>query len=193
MPYKLTSTHTFASPMAEDMTFPTAGDAWQFAGMDYMLTDAALEERTMRDDARRMHGMTEPGSVTLTTGEVVTVTETCDCSPDDGPCEAHMETVVMRMGSAAYSADELCVRFIHDAVSIGAELSATGAATLRELDDESAWEGSWLRDPELADAMRDLTWQLESDIATLDDGPFHVTWDDGFVIYKLTGGPLADD
>lgn len=193
--YRLTTTHTFTANDAEDREFPTPRDAWEFARDDYAASDHGESPRSVRVNLAILdtasHGTA--GTVRLTTGEVVTVTEGCECNEDDGPCESHMETVVMREGASMRSADELSALFVDDAVSIGAELSATGEAMQRELNDTASWEGSWLRDPDTADAMRDLTNQLESDIATLDDGPFYVRWDDGYVIYKITGGPLATD
>lgn len=114
----------------------------------------------------------------------------CDCSEDMGPCESHMDVVVMREGASLRSADELSALFIEDAVSVGASLSPYGEDIRRRIGETEAWEGSWLRDPDLADAMRDMTTELETDIYTV--GGFHVRWDDGYVIYTVNGGPLCD-
>ena len=117
----------------------------------------------------------------------------CECSEDFGPCEDHSTVLVMRDGASMRSADELCELFVMDAVQLGAELSASGRILMAEVAADFAATGeSWLSDPDLADALRDLTNQVESDLYTVDAIHPWVTWEDGYVVNNVTGGPLLD-
>lgn len=130
----------------------------------------------------------------------------CDCSEDYGPCATHSEEIAQRVGSSNRSADELCAVFVSDAL---AALQDAGYdfpradwedidALRAMLDKPSSWDGSWLdsekiwRDDygvSLADAMRDICDRTLTD--ALGTVGLSVSWDDGYRIYRLTGGPLA--
>lgn len=107
--------------------------------------------------------------------------DTCDCSEEYGPCEQHCEMLIIRDGASSHTADELSRLFIDDALSLGAELSATGTHTLAEIDEAFATDGAWIDNPDLADALRDLTFQVEQYL-----GDLVVTWDDGYTIVRPT-------
>jgi hypothetical protein len=112
----------------------------------------------------------------------------CECTEEYGPCEIHGETLVSREGASLRTADELCALFIEDALSVGAELSVEGAQILYDAN-EALSESSWIEDPDLAEALRDLVNQVESYIADLT-----VVWDDGYRIIRPTDDcPLYAD
>src|SRR4051794_21560602 len=75
MTYKLTTSHTFTSTDAEDMRFPTARDAWEFAAVDYAVSDHGEDDNRQLAASLALSRVTEPGSVTLPSGETITVTE----------------------------------------------------------------------------------------------------------------------
>lgn len=115
-------------------------------------------------------------------------TAVCECSDEYGPCEAHGTVLAQRVGSSNRSADELVLVFLDDALGIDPEcLSPYGRSIKDEAEAPDAWEGSWLRDPGLADALRDVSAQVESYIA-----PW-VIWDDGYTIVEPSADcPLLD-
>lgn len=113
----------------------------------------------------------------------------CDCT-DEGPCEEHCEILAQRVGASNRSADELCVTYLYDALSIDPDvLSPYGRDVLRAADADLQASGpftSWLEDPDLADELRDVVHQVESDLG------LWTIWDDGYVILRLTGGPYFE-
>lgn len=126
----------------------------------------------------------------------------CDCSEDGGACATHSETIAQRVGSSNRSADELCAVFLDDAADA---LAAAGSAFPTEWDDVRAladnsesWEGSWLRTDltvpnasegySASDALRDAVSAAEHALGAIG---LTVEWDDGYVIMRVTGGPLA--
>lgn len=113
----------------------------------------------------------------------------CGCSWEMGPCEGHAEVLVQREGAHSRTGDELIMCFIDDAMSLGAELSAFGRAIY---DDAcvALGESRWIEDDDLAEALQDLAGQVEC--GEMPDDSF-VVWDDGFIVYKLIGGPLLDE
>lgn len=114
---------------------------------------------------------------------------TCECSEDFGPCEAHKVIVSQRVGSSNRSADELVHVYLLDAREAGAEYSEWGKGVLNALAVSTAWEGSWFANELIADEAASLRDQVESDLGTLG---ILTDWDDGFIMYRLNGGPLAD-
>lgn len=130
----------------------------------------------------------------------------CDCSEDYGPCATHSEEIAQRVGSSNRSADELCAVFVSDALDALQAADYTFSRALWEeidamrarLDNPASWEGSWLSADAylddtgrvlLADAMRDICDRDLTD--ALAEVGLSVSWDDGYRIYRLTGGPLA--
>lgn len=97
------------------------------------------------------------------------------------------EAVVVREGAAVRTADELLLVFVEDAVSLGAELSATGRITLAEFRTVMTGYTNLLSGsaslPESAEGLRmdveSLVNQLETELGTLG---FDVEWNDGYVI-----------
>lgn len=128
------------------------------------------------------------------------MTTACDCSEDYGPCEAHAEVLAQREGASLRTADELCAVFIGDVDALLAEAGVTPDAGMVAAvgDAEAYWNacpsGGWAPiggadDYPLADALRDaLTFAEQS----LPEGVY-VWWDDGYVISRVTGGPLHPD
>lgn len=127
------------------------------------------------------------------------MTTECECSEDWGPCEEHCEVIAQREGASTRTADELCVVFIEDAVDLGVELSPWGQDTYRaavdNLDANRSMGVAWFSDDEegaeLHDSVRGLVDQVENDLATMDEG-YSVWWEDGYVISRVTGGPLSE-
>ena len=113
---------------------------------------------------------------------------TCaDCSEDEGPCEAHSEILAQREGASLRTGDELALVFIEDALGIDPEvLSPYGQMVYGEAREALASERH-IEDPETADALSDVVHQVEAYLG------LWVTWNDGYVIARVTGGPLADD
>ena len=112
----------------------------------------------------------------------------CECSEEYGPCVQHGEVLAQREGASVRTADELCVMFILDALSCGAELSPYGADVLARADANLAANErsgvAWFSNDEdgqsLADEVRSLVDQVES---TLDAVTY---WEDGYQIVRLS-------
>lgn len=195
--YRVSSTHTMTATDAESREFATPREAWEFARDDYAMSDHGEGERSKRVNVTILdtasHGTA--GTVRLTTGEVVTVTEDCDCD-DEGPCESHGITLVSREGAAVRTADELAHLFLLDARDLGVTLSPYGLDVLercaRDLERERRYGVAWLSSPDLHDELMTVVSQVEADLATMDDGGM-TYWDDGYRIVRVTGGPLLDD
>lgn len=116
----------------------------------------------------------------------------CECSEEYGPCENHGEELAQREGASVRTADELLAVFIGDVEGvIGrpiAEHDASAVAAEYWTATDNA--GGWIdhdRFPDLAEALHDAaTYGAE---AALPAGA-HVWWEDGYVISRITGGPL---
>lgn len=106
---------------------------------------------------------------------------TCDCTDEYGPCEDHGTVLAQREGASLRSADELAVVYLDDALGIDPDcLSPYGRQV--KADAEAGFDGSWIGDPDLADALRDVVSQVESHLDAW------TVWNDGYVIVK----PSAD-
>jgi hypothetical protein len=117
----------------------------------------------------------------------------CDCSEEYGPCEEHGEILASREGSSGRSADQLLSTFIDDAVSLGAELSPYGKDVVARVNEGFAkleWWESWLEDTDLAEELRTVADQVETELYTLG---LSVYWEDGYTIVRIAGGPLSGD
>lgn len=114
----------------------------------------------------------------------------CDCTDEYGPCEQHCETLVIREGASLRSADELTLIYLDDALALDPEcLAPYGQSVKAEAEAPEAWDGSWLKDPDLADALRDVAWQVESYLS-----PLWTLWNDGYVIVRPSADcPLIQD
>jgi hypothetical protein len=84
--------------------------------------------------------------------------------------------------------------FAHDCLAIDpACLSPQGRAWLADADKaietgRDPMSGvAWIDDDGAREGLRDLVSQLESHFADL-----WITWDDGYVIQRVTGGPLSE-
>lgn len=126
----------------------------------------------------------------------MTMTE-CYCSEEFGPCEWHGEILVSRVGASSRTADELLAQFAHDCLALDPDcLSPVGREWLADADaaldkGRDPISGvAWIsEEDEIArDGLEDLRRQLESYFADL-----WITWEDGYVIARVTGGPLATD
>lgn len=121
----------------------------------------------------------------------------CDCD-DEYPCEQHFDAVVIREGASLHTADESLALFVDDAVSLGAELSPWGKGVMtvawRLLREHESLGVAWLPDNDSGEVTRDelvnLSDQMETELHTLG---YRVFRNDGYVIGKITGGPLATD
>ena len=124
--------------------------------------------------------------------------EACECSEDFGPCEDHADVLAQRAGASSRTADELCAVFVGDVSAILADAGiAPDAGMVAAMRDADAyWDvcpsgGSPLEDTSaysLGDALSDAVTFAEQ---SLPAGTW-VWWDDGYVISRITGGPLAD-
>lgn len=125
----------------------------------------------------------------------------CECSEDYGPCEDHSEVLAQREGAAVRTSDELLAVFVGDVMAILA--SETGRAE-DLLPGGSARETAadyWRECPNGGWAPYDNreTYSLSKALADARDvaesllpADVYAWWDDGYVIARLTGGPLAD-
>jgi hypothetical protein len=101
------------------------------------------------------------------------------CSEEYGPCEAHGEALYIREGAAVRTGDELAVVYLLDVATLtGVEIAPDVARIVESLD-------GWTADPADADALQDAV-----DRAPLPPDVMAV-WDDGYVIYRILGGPLS--
>lgn len=133
--------------------------------------------------------------------------ETCECSEEYGPCEDHVEVFVQREGSSTRTADDLVYVFLTDVLAIaeGWEEDKRGdnrgdttpdLAKLRDAvdywSDDDRWDDQmgcrWVKDRD--DSIHDdMVWgeQVAADLG------LSVWWEDGYVISRVTGGPLLED
>lgn len=116
----------------------------------------------------------------------------CDCSEEYGPCEAHSEVLAQRVGSSNRSADELLAVYLDDALAINPDAFTPDDLDVKaRVDAALAANGpfdSWLDNDVLADELLDVAHQVESYL-----GDAVTYWDDGYVIVRITGGPLSND
>lgn len=131
--------------------------------------------------------------------------ETCDCSEDYGPCEDHAEVLAQREGASTRTADDLVYVFLADVLAIGEArgwiapnmLGKINADRLRTAEhhwsDDDLWDDNygvrWLKDQDDRDALYDDQMMAES---LLGDLGLSAWWEDGYVISRVTGGPLLD-
>ena len=131
--------------------------------------------------------------------------DACYCT-DEGPCESHLEVLCSREGASLHTADELRAIFIGDAIDMmdpdnaatagyvtdeDRALFASVVDPIRETADEY-WtatdnRGGWCDDADLTQALYDDAFLLETYL------PFYVWWEDGYVVGRIIGGPLADE
>ncbi len=123
----------------------------------------------------------------------------CECSEEYGPCEDHSEVLAQREGASTRTADELLAVFIGDAIDImeGEEDLIAGAliGTWSAVAD-AYWKacpnGGWAPIAEgdaytLSEELADTANVVESYLPAL------VYWEDGYVISRITGGPLLEE
>ena len=125
----------------------------------------------------------------------------CDCSEEYGPCEEHGLVLAQREGASSRTADELLLVWCDDAAAIiGADaLSPWGCDLIARAWRDAVTDGDhgchWFSHGDAGDALRDelmtLHSQLESSLATMDE-PALTFWNDGYVIVRIVGGPLAE-
>lgn len=125
----------------------------------------------------------------------------CDCSEDWGPCEDHMDVIAQREGASTRTADDLVYVFLTDVLAAaedpeirqGAEVNLRGLRTsLTYWEKETRWTDNygcrWVSEEEPSEIHDEIPLG-EGILAALG---LSVNWEDGYVIYRLTGGPLAD-
>lgn len=123
------------------------------------------------------------------------MTDVCECNEEYGPCEAHADYLFIREGASTRTGDELMAQFIADCLAIDSScLSPQGHAWLKEA--EVALEAgrdpvsgvAWISedDDDKRENLAELARQVEAYFADL-----YVTWEDGYVITRVVGGPLA--
>jgi hypothetical protein len=117
----------------------------------------------------------------------------CECSEEYGPCEQHGTVLAQYDGASTRTADELTYIYVEECFAIlDQQPTPVAADILRRVDEDWAAQQdtygvNWISDPDLADELRDLAWQLESTIGAW------TYWDDGFVIVEPTNDcPLND-
>lgn len=113
---------------------------------------------------------------------------TCDCSEDFGPCELHCDVLVSREGASMRSADELSALFVDDVADLDVPVPADVFVTLASL----RWDGVWLADDGTGDSADALEWARQAAEDQLGAAGLRVEWNDGYQIYRVTGGPLSD-
>lgn len=123
----------------------------------------------------------------------------CDCSEDYGPCEDHMEVYAQREGASTRTADDLVYVFLTDVLSCaedvdirqGAEVDLTRLHdSITYWGDDARWTDNmgcrWVSDDEEAEIHDEMSVGEN----VLSDLGLSVSWDDGYMIYRVTGGPL---
>lgn len=129
----------------------------------------------------------------------------CECDEEYGPCEEHGDAVVIREGASTRTADDLLLLFCTDAADVlihetGEDrLSPWGHEVIREAEELLAANDShgcrWFPEDagdRMTDSLTTLQSQLESELSTL-DAPHFTFWNDGYSIYRMTGGPLVEE
>lgn len=118
----------------------------------------------------------------------------CDCGEDWGPCENHMDVIAQREGASTRTADDLVFVFLGDVLAAaedpeirqGAEVdTARLRDSLTYWEEESRWDDNmgcrWVSEDESAEIHEEMSVG-ESVLADLG---LSVTWDDGYVIYRI--------
>lgn len=122
----------------------------------------------------------------------------CACSEDYGPCEDHAEVLAQREGARTRTADELAAVFISDAADLtrngqepGHDDSDAYATMLRYWQECPAggwWDGENKSGYTYSEELHDASATAEGWLADIDA----MVWqEDGYVIFRITGGPLA--
>lgn len=106
----------------------------------------------------------------------------CECSEEYGPCEQHGTVLAQREGASSRTADELTYVYVLDCFAILEQEPTPYAADVlaRAEAQMDGAGGGWIDDPDLADELRDVAWQLESTIGAW------TFWDDGYRIVEPT-------
>jgi len=128
----------------------------------------------------------------------------CECSEEYGPCEEHCEVLARREGASSRTADDLVYVFLTDVLAIAENRGLISADMrgrvnvdkLREAidywDNDDLWSDTmgcrWVRDDIDAEIHDDIVWgeQVAAELG------LSVWWEDGYVISRVTGGPLVD-
>lgn len=128
----------------------------------------------------------------------------CECSEEYGACEEHSEVLAQRDGSSARTADELSLVFLWDALDIirdaspdvfTQELAQRVSIKATHYAEACEWSGNrgkgigWMEDADDAEALHDDVTMVETWLPA----NVHATWDDGYVIRKVTGGPFFSE
>lgn len=124
------------------------------------------------------------------------VSDECECNENYGPCEDHMNVLAQREGASSRTGAELALVFLCDVQAI---LEADGRGTTRIDEMLSYWgeDHRWNRHmgvETLVDSENDseaLRDDVELAEGMLGDVGANVYWEDGYVISRTTGGPLA--
>lgn len=128
----------------------------------------------------------------------------CECSEEYGPCEEHCEVIAQRAGASSRTADDLAYVFLTDVVGCADDMQrdSEDIAKLRDAvtywEDETRWDDRhgcrWLAMPD--DDLSDPRDALQDDVMAaehvLSDLGLSVWWEDGYVISRVTGGPLSE-
>lgn len=126
------------------------------------------------------------------------MTDTCsECSEDCGPCPAHVEILAQRDGASSRTADELAAVFVGDVEALRPDVRPYDAAMADAVDLAADYwgacpSGGWAPLPAddtypMGEALSDAIYAGE---AALVDLGLEVWWDDGYIIGRVTGGPL---
>jgi hypothetical protein len=150
------------------------------------------------------------GAVAISQTETDETMTECECSEDYGPCEDHCEVMAQRAGASTYTADELAAVFLGDVAALfeyyGRPVPTGDHYETAAIYWEATYhDGGWAPDSgavalspvvfarwsdgDLSQWLSDAITGAESDLADLG---LSVFWDDGYVISRLIGGPLAE-
>lgn len=130
----------------------------------------------------------------------------CDCSEEYGPCEDHSEVLAQREGASARTADELAFVFLDDVLAIVQSSDDVTKMQVRADDyrrlrndvaywsEDEHWTDNhgvrWLdvdRDVNAPDRLMDALYHAASVLSDID---LMSWWEDGYMIARITGGPL---
>lgn len=120
----------------------------------------------------------------------------CECSEEYGPCELHTDVLAQREGASTRTADDLAYVFLTDVVGIleaeGRPVPAQLAEAVAYWTEDDLWDDNmgcrWVKETVEAEIHDDIN---TGESALYDIGA-SVWWDDGYVIARITGGPLSD-
>lgn len=118
----------------------------------------------------------------------------CSCSEEYGPCEGHADILAQREGASLRTADELAALFLSEAAYVLEEAAETDASLTEtagraytiacKYDDVQGW----CDDADRSQALHDDASMVETWLPA----GIHVWWNDGYVIARVTAGPLLD-